>query len=68
MNDLEEEVFQILQEAVYKHTLLVVKAQHNLLPIKQQEFIQRLDPEASSGHGTGTIEGFKKLGGAISVR
>lgn len=62
LGNLDEATFQTLREAVYKHSLIVLKNQHDLYPAKQFELIQRFDPDAKSQHGFGAGKGSKLVG------
>jgi hypothetical protein len=62
LNDLDESSFQALRQAVYKHGVVVVKLQHDLIPVKQSELIRRFDPEARGQHGFGAGKGSKLVG------
>lgn len=67
LNDLSDEDLQAIKDAVYKYRVIVIKGQHNLEPIKQWEFVTRLDPNATPVHGHGSVKDFKKTGGFLSV-
>ena len=61
LNNLSEEDFQAIRNAIYVHRVVVVKGQKNLQPAKQLEFLQRLDPDAKNTHGFyGTPQNDKK--------
>ncbi|KUJ23861.1 Clavaminate synthase-like protein [Mollisia scopiformis] len=66
LNNLDEESFQALREAVYRHSVVVIKDQHGLQPAKQFELVRRFDPEATPKHGFGGKgKGAKELGEAL---
>lgn len=71
LNDLNEEDFQAIRNAIYVHRAVVVKAQNNLQPSKQLELLQRLDPGADNNHGffsaPGDIKGSKAKFGVLGV-
>ncbi|KIW49080.1 hypothetical protein, variant 2 [Exophiala xenobiotica] len=62
LNSLDESSFQALRQAVYEHGVVVVKAQHDLIPAKQSDLIKRFDPEARAQHGFGAGKGSKLVG------
>jgi alpha-ketoglutarate-dependent taurine dioxygenase len=62
LNDLDESSFQCLRNAVYTHSVIVIKSQHNLLPAKQFEFVHRFDPDAKPSHGFGYGKSTAELG------
>lgn len=62
LNNLDEESFQILREAVYTHSVIVIKDQHNLVPAKQFELVHRFDPDANPSHGFGYGKSTNELG------
>jgi xanthine dioxygenase len=52
LNDLSDEDFQSLREALYRHNVVCVKKQQALTPRAQAELTRRFDPTATSyGHG-----------------
>ncbi|OJJ62471.1 hypothetical protein ASPSYDRAFT_41140 [Aspergillus sydowii CBS 593.65] len=52
LENLTDDVFAIISDALYKHLVVVVKNQHHLTPKAQYELTQRFDPSASQyGHG-----------------
>ncbi|KAL2782719.1 hypothetical protein BJX66DRAFT_331043 [Aspergillus keveii] len=54
LNNLDEADFQAIQNAIYVHSVVIIKGQHDLLPINQYDLIKRLNPEARAEHGWGT--------------
>ncbi|KAL3441964.1 hypothetical protein BJX65DRAFT_313272 [Aspergillus insuetus] len=54
LNNLDEADFQAIRNAIYVHSVVIIKGQHDLLPINQYNLIKRLDPEARAEHGWGT--------------
>ncbi|GAA5987979.1 hypothetical protein JCM11641_005970 [Rhodosporidiobolus odoratus] len=56
LNNLSDEEFEQLEEALYTHKLLVIKGQKNLRPEKQLELVKRFDPSAEAVHGHGTAQ------------
>lgn len=65
-NYVDEDVDR-LKAAVWRHKVIVVKAQHDLDPKKQWELVTRLDPKASDGHSHGDLETFRAKGGLLAV-
>jgi alpha-ketoglutarate-dependent taurine dioxygenase len=62
LNNLDEEAFQKLREAVYTHSVIVLKGQKDLSPAKQFDFVHRFDPDANPAHGFGYGKSTKELG------
>ncbi|KAJ5305392.1 uncharacterized protein N7443_005052 [Penicillium atrosanguineum] len=55
-----------LKAAVWRHKVVVVKNQSELLPKKQWELVTRLDPKATDGHSHGSIKTFRAKGGMLA--
>ncbi|PYH47066.1 TauD/TfdA family dioxygenase [Aspergillus saccharolyticus JOP 1030-1] len=52
LENLTDDDFHTIHDALYKHLVVVVKNQHHLTPRAQYELTRRFDPTASSyGHG-----------------
>lgn len=62
LNNLDDDTFAAVREAVYKNSVVVLKNQHDLHPAKQFEFVSRFDPDAKPTHGFGYDKGVKELG------
>ncbi|KAL2828963.1 hypothetical protein BDW59DRAFT_178627 [Aspergillus cavernicola] len=54
LNHLSNEDFDVIRQAIYTHKVVIVKDQHDLLPVKQFDFVYRLDPDAEEVHGFAT--------------
>jgi alpha-ketoglutarate-dependent taurine dioxygenase len=67
LNNISDEDLEALREATHKYQLVVIKDQHELDPVKHWELVSRLDPAAPQVHGHGTVKGFNKTGGMLSV-
>ncbi|KAH6606901.1 family taurine catabolism dioxygenase [Trichoderma cornu-damae] len=52
-NRMSDSDFDIIEDALYKHQVLVFKAQHGLSSKAQYEIMQRLDPKATASYGHG---------------
>ncbi|KAK4700350.1 xanthine dioxygenase, partial [Phenoliferia sp. Uapishka_3] len=53
LEDLDEASFRIIEDALYRFKVLVIKNQKHLTPVKQFKFVQRLDPDAPKEHSAG---------------
>ena len=62
LNNLNEADFLALKKALYTHSVLVIKDQHDLLPAKQFDLNARFDPDAQPTHGLGYGKTLKELG------
>jgi alpha-ketoglutarate-dependent taurine dioxygenase len=67
LNRLDEETFQAMRQAVYTHSVVVIKGQHGLCPARHFEFVSRFDPEANPKHRFGSEKRTKELGSALGV-
>jgi hypothetical protein len=52
---------------VYRHGVVVIKGQNDLLPTKQFDFVKRFDPTTMPKHGFGSGKRVKELGDALGV-
>ncbi|GLI82204.1 hypothetical protein PoHVEF18_010611 [Penicillium ochrochloron] len=66
LNNISDDDVDRLQAAIWRHKVIVVKAQHNLNPKKQWELVTRLDPKASDGHSHGDLTTFRAKGGLLA--
>ncbi|KAJ6081104.1 hypothetical protein N7499_005978 [Penicillium canescens] len=66
LNNISDEDVDRLKAAVWRHKVVVVKAQHDLDPKKQWELVTRLDPKASDGHSHGDLKTFRAKGGLLA--
>ncbi|KAJ5646860.1 hypothetical protein N7490_003232 [Penicillium lividum] len=66
LNNISDEDVDRLKDAVWRHKVIVVKAQHNLDPKKQWELVTRLDPNARDGHSHGDLNTFRAKGGLLA--
>ncbi|KAJ5997626.1 hypothetical protein N7522_009286 [Penicillium canescens] len=66
LNNISDEDVDRLKAAVWRHKVIVVKAQHDLDPKKQWELVTRLDPKASDGHSHGDLKTFRAKGGLLA--
>lgn len=64
---MSEEDFQVIRNAIYTHKVVVVKGQHDLVPLKQFEFVHRLDPDAQRVHGFDTKDVTDETIGVLGV-
>lgn len=62
LNDLDDESFQILRNALYTHSVLVLESLKDFPPVKQFELVHRFDPDANPTHGMGYGKSTKELG------
>ncbi len=62
LNNLDDESFAILREAIYTHSVVVIHGQEGLLPAKQFDFVRRFDLDSTPQHGFGYGKGTKELG------
>ncbi|MAD84951.1 MAG: hypothetical protein CL912_18490 [Deltaproteobacteria bacterium] len=60
LNNVDDELFAALREAIYKYELVLFKGQHDLKPIEHFNFVKRFDPNAPDLHGHGTLETVRK--------
>jgi alpha-ketoglutarate-dependent taurine dioxygenase len=67
LNNLDELTFHSIQEAIYVYNVVIIKEQHDLLPINQSNLVQRLDPEAHIEHGWGTSKEAEETTGVTGV-
>ncbi|KAJ5766328.1 alpha-ketoglutarate dependent xanthine dioxygenase [Penicillium nucicola] len=51
MNNLTDEEFGSIRNAIYTYQVVIVKGQQELKPINQFEFVHRLDPDTTAVHG-----------------
>lgn len=58
---------KVIEAALYKYKLVVIKDQHDLQPMSQYEFNRRFDVDASGlhGHGTGKEVSTKQFKGKV---
>ncbi|KAK4863983.1 hypothetical protein LT330_010193 [Penicillium expansum] len=68
LNNLSDEDFQIVRNAIYTHKVVVVKGQDDLVPLKQFEFVHRLDPDAEGVHGFDTKDVTDETIGVLGSR
>ncbi|KAL4864065.1 hypothetical protein BDV12DRAFT_205958 [Aspergillus spectabilis] len=54
LNHLDEASFEAIRNAIYVHSVVIIKGQQDLLPINQFNFVHRMDPGAPAEHGWGT--------------
>ncbi|KAJ5207578.1 Taurine catabolism dioxygenase TauD/TfdA [Penicillium cf. viridicatum] len=54
LNNLSDQDFQVVRNAIYTHKVVIVKGQAGLAPLKQFQFVHRLDPDAEGVHGFDT--------------
>ncbi|KAJ5537017.1 hypothetical protein N7513_010203 [Penicillium frequentans] len=66
LNTLSDEDIDRLKAAIWRHKVIVVKAQHNLDPKKQWDLVTRLDPNARDGHSHGNLTTFRAKGGLLA--
>ncbi|KAJ5464322.1 uncharacterized protein N7458_000008 [Penicillium daleae] len=66
LNNISDDDVDRLKTAIWRHKVIVVKAQHNLNPKKQWELVTRLDPKASDGHSHGNLTTFRAKGGLLA--
>ncbi|KAJ5806799.1 hypothetical protein N7474_010391 [Penicillium riverlandense] len=66
LNNISDDDVDRLKAAVWRHKVIVVKAQHTLDPKKQWELVTRLDPKASDGHSHGNLTTFREKGGLLA--
>ncbi|KAJ5650231.1 uncharacterized protein N7484_003954 [Penicillium longicatenatum] len=66
LNNLSDEDVDRLKAAIWRHKVIVVKAQHDLDPKKQWELVTRLDPNARDGHSHGNLTTFRAKGGLLA--
>ncbi|KAJ5785545.1 uncharacterized protein N7503_010757 [Penicillium pulvis] len=66
LNSLSDEDVDRLKAAIWRHKVVVVKAQHNLDPKKQWDLVTRLDPNARDGHSHGNLTTFRAKGGLLA--
>lgn len=64
---MSDEDFQVIRNAIYTHKVVVVKEQHDLVPLKQFEFVHRLDPDAQKMHGFDTKDVTDETIGVLGV-
>lgn len=64
---MSDEDFQIVRNAIYTHKVVVVKGQDDLVPLKQFEFVHRLDPDAEGVHGFDTKDVTDETIGVLGV-
>jgi alpha-ketoglutarate-dependent taurine dioxygenase len=67
LNNLDEADFQAIRNAIYVHSVVIIKGQHDLVPINQYNLIKRLDPEARAEHGWGTSKEAQENTGITGV-
>lgn len=53
LNRLEDADFKRIEDALYRHKLLVIRGQKELTPESQYAFNMRFDPESPGHHGHG---------------
>ncbi|KAI5477718.1 hypothetical protein MNV49_006001 [Pseudohyphozyma bogoriensis] len=56
LNELSEEDFKKLEEALYVYKIVIVRDQHNLKPESQYQLCRRFDPASPGGHGHGNAK------------
>ncbi|CAL5869228.1 uncharacterized protein PFLUO_LOCUS3456 [Penicillium psychrofluorescens] len=66
LNNISDDDVDRLKAAVWRHKVIVVKAQRNLDPKKQWELVTRLDPKATDGHSHGNLTTFRAKGGLLA--
>ncbi|KAJ5993239.1 hypothetical protein N7451_008963 [Penicillium sp. IBT 35674x] len=66
LNTLSDEDVDRLKAAIWRHKVIVVKAQHNLDPKNQWDLVTRLDPNARDGHSHGNLTTFRAKGGLLA--
>ncbi|KAJ5525083.1 hypothetical protein N7494_011733 [Penicillium frequentans] len=66
LNTLSDEDIDRLKAAIWRHKVIVVKAQHSLDPKKQWDLVTRLDPNARDGHSHGNLTTFRAKGGLLA--
>lgn len=67
LTGITDEDVDRLKAAIWRHKVIVVKAQHNLDPKKQWDLVTRLDPNARDGHSHGNLTTFRAKGGLLAV-
>lgn len=60
LNNVDDETFSALRDAVFKNQLVVIKGQQALTPKNHFNFVHRFDPMAPSLHGHGNTDNVKK--------
>ncbi|GFP51983.1 alpha-ketoglutarate-dependent xanthine dioxygenase xan-1 [Trichoderma asperellum] len=53
INKISDADFDIIKDALYRHQVLVFKAQYDVSPKAQYEITQRFDPQATASYGHG---------------
>ncbi|KAK5127777.1 hypothetical protein LTR85_004893 [Meristemomyces frigidus] len=60
LNDVNEDTFAQLRNAVYENQLVIIKGQQALTPSNHFDFVHRFDPTAQALHGHGTLKSVKE--------
>lgn len=64
---MSDQDFEVVRNAIYTHKVVVVKGQAGLIPLKQFEFVHRLDPDAEGVHGFDTKDVTDETIGVLGV-